>query len=407
MRRVFGLAAAVAFVVVSACGGGTGSTGGGATAPVTLSLWGMGDEGDKLPGSDVLRAFENANPGIKVNVTAIPWSVAHDKLVTAVAGRQTPDVSMMGTTWMGEFAKLNVLDQVPGSIDRSSFFPGAWDAVTAGGRPVGVPWYVDTRVLYFRTDLAQKVSPGQPPRTWDDLLQMAKAYKAGGSKYGISLASNDWQEWLPFLYSAGGDVMRNGKFTLDSPAAVRSLMEYATFFKQGLAPPSQPQGFDVIQTFASGDTPMFFSGPWQVSSIQKQPALQGKWSEVRVPMDASSTSFVGGGDLVVFKTGQHRDAAWKLVQFLAGRQQQVSWFKTISDLPAVRSAWQDQSLAGDENLKVFGQQLASAKAPPAISQWEELAQQLDDWLEKACAGTVSPADAAAGMQKAAMSLKSN
>ena len=63
----------------------------------------MGTEGEKL---DVLaKDFMQENPDVKVDVTPIAWDVAHDKLITAVAGNKTPDISQMGTTWMGEFAK--------------------------------------------------------------------------------------------------------------------------------------------------------------------------------------------------------------------------------------------------------------------------------------------------------------
>jgi multiple sugar transport system substrate-binding protein len=397
------LLALVAIALSAACGnsGSSGATSG----PVTLSMWAMGDEGDKLPGSDVIQAFEKANPNIRVNVTAIPWSVAHDKIVTAIAGRQTPDLSLMGTTWMGEFGKIGGLDEVPGSVSKGDFYPAAWQAVTVGGRAVGVPWYMDTRAVFYRTDLAQKAGVANAPRTWSDLMTLAQAYRTSGAQYGISLQSNDDQEWLPFLYSAGGDIMQNGKFTLDSPASVRSLTEYVRYFQQGLTPKSEPQGFDVTQTFATGATPMFISGPWQISTLQKNdPQLQGKWAVARVPLDQSSTSFAGGGDLAVFKSSPHRDAAWKLVQFMAQSGQELSWFRTINDLPAVKASWQDPSLSGNQALKVFGDQLGSAKAPPAISEWTEIDAQINDWLQKACFGQVTPAAAASGMQQAAASI---
>ncbi|MDQ6637888.1 MAG: sugar ABC transporter substrate-binding protein [Candidatus Dormibacteraeota bacterium] len=394
---------AVLALVLTACG--TSSTSNTSSGPVTLTMWAMGDEGDKLPTSDAMQAFKKANPNITVNVTAIPWGVAHDKLVTAVAGRQTPDLSLMGTTWMGEFGKIGVLDQVPSSVSKSDFYSGAWDAVVVNGKAVGVPWYVDTRTLFYRTDLAQKAGINSAPQTWNDLMKLAQAYKASGSQYGIYLQSNDDQEWLPFLYSAGGDVMQNGKFTLDSQASVKSLTEWVKYFQQGLTPKSEAQGFDVTQTFTSGATPMFISGPWQISTLMKSdPQITGKWAVARVPKDQSSTSWAGGGDLAVFKNSQHRDAAWKLVQFLAQREQQISWFKTINDLPAVKAAWQDPALSGDQNLKVYGDQLTTTKAPPAIAEWTEIDKSINDWLEKASAGQVTPAQAAAGMQQAATSL---
>ncbi len=382
-----------------------GSAGKPAAGPVTLTVWAMGDEGDKLGTSDVLQAFQKDNPDIKVNVTAIPWTVAHDKLITAVAGKQTPDVTQLGSTWAGEFAKLNALDDVPSSINADQFYAGAKDAGSVNGKLVGVPWYVDTRVLYYRTDLAQQAGVAQAPQTWDDLNKLAQAYHAGGAKYGIALSSNNWQEYAPFLYSAGGDIMQGGKFTLDSPAAVKALTEYVTFFKAELTPQTQPQGFDVTQTFVAGDTPMFFSGPWHGSLIAKAaPQLEGKWATARVPKDQSSTSFVGGAELGVFKNSPNRDAAWKFVQYMLQPSTQVAWFKTINDLPAVKSAWTDTTISSDKSLAVFGDQLNDAKAPPPLAQWEEISKQMNTWLEKAALAQATPEDAAKGMQQAATSI---
>ena len=268
-----------------------------------------------------------------------------------------------------------------------------------------MPWYVDTRVLYYRTDLAQQAGMAQAPQTWDDLNKLAEAYQAGGAKYGIALSSNNWQEYAPFLYSAGGDIMQNGKFTLDSPEAVKALNEYVTFFKGNLTPQTQPQGFDVTQTFVAGDTPMFFSGPWHRSLIAKAaPQLEGKWATARVPKDKSSTSFVGGAELAVFKNSPNRDAGWKFVQYMLQPATQVAWFKTINDLPAVKAAWTDPTISSDKSLMVFGDQLNDAKAPPPLAQWEEISKQMDAWLEKAALAQVTPEDAAKGMQQAATTI---
>jgi multiple sugar transport system substrate-binding protein len=89
---------------------------------------------------------------------------------------------------------------------------------------------------------------------------------------------------------------------------------------------------------------------------------------------------------------------------MAQKEQQVSWFKTINDLPAVKTSWQDPALTADQNLKVFGDQLAAVKATPAISEWTEIEAQINDWLEKASLGQATPAQAASAMQQAATSL---
>ena len=75
-------------------------------------------------------------PDVTVNVTPIAWDVAHDKLLTSVAGGETPDVSQMGTTWMGEFAKTGALEEVPDSIDMNSFFEGARNTAIVDDKPL-------------------------------------------------------------------------------------------------------------------------------------------------------------------------------------------------------------------------------------------------------------------------------
>ena len=138
---------------------------------------GDGAEGDKLPA--LVKEFEAANPGVKVNVTAIPWDAAHDKFKTAIAGGSTPDVAMVGSTWMGEFGP-DALDPTPSSISKDAFFEGAWSTTEVNGTSYGIPWYVETRPVYYRTDLAKKAGITTAPTTWEGLKAMAKAMKDKG-----------------------------------------------------------------------------------------------------------------------------------------------------------------------------------------------------------------------------------
>lgn len=229
---------------------------------------------------------------------------------------------------------------------------------------------------------------------------MAQKLKSGGSKYGINLQTNDWQEFVPLIWSAGGDLMKNGKATLDSPETVKALTFYSDFFKKGLTRGSTPQGFDLIQAFVSGDDPMFISGPWMAGLISKAGLDQSKWAIAHMPKgDKSATSFVGGSDWVVFKNGKNQDASWKFVQFMTSKDAQISWYKELKDLPSRPDAWSDPALTADPNLKIFGDQLKDAHSTPNIPQWEEVAKAIDDWQEKACLNKATPEAAAKGMQQ--------
>jgi multiple sugar transport system substrate-binding protein len=157
-RRTIWAVCLVAVLVLAGCGrdDGGGSGGGGAEqsqsvaqgpAKGEITVWAMGTEGELLP--KLAAEFQKANPEATVKVTAVPWDGAHDKIATAIAGRQTPDVSLIGTTWMGEFAGSGGLDPVPADLFKpDGFFEGPWSTVMVKGTPYGVPWYTDTRVLY-------------------------------------------------------------------------------------------------------------------------------------------------------------------------------------------------------------------------------------------------------------------
>jgi multiple sugar transport system substrate-binding protein len=390
------------------CGGDDDEGAGGtAAAGGTITVWAMGAEGEKL---DVLaKDFMRENPGITVRVTPIAWDVAHDKLITAVAGNKTPDVSQMGTTWMGEFAKTGALEEVPGSIDQGAFFESAKETGVVDGTTFGVPWYVETRVLYYRTDIAEKAGITEPPATWDELKAMAKAMKEkGGARYGIALSPNNWQELLPFIWQNGGDVITDdGEINFDSPEVVEAIEYYQSFFKEGLTAESVPEGFDVTQGFVAGTHPMFFSGPWHMSLIEEQGGarLKGKWDVALMPENESRTSFVGGSDLVVFEGSDNKDAALKYVDYLLQPQVQQKWYTTVSALPSVESAWDSGPLASDENLSLFGDQLREAKTPPAIPKWEQIASEaINAEMEKAMVGGASAEEAAKAMQAKASSI---
>ena len=122
----------------------------------------MGTEGEML--GDFVADFEEANPDADVKVTAVPWEAAHDKISNAIAAGETPDVSLIGTTWMGEFAEAGGLEPTPeGLVDEADFFEGAWGSTVVGDTSYGVPWYVETRVLYYRKDLAEKAGWSEAP----------------------------------------------------------------------------------------------------------------------------------------------------------------------------------------------------------------------------------------------------
>lgn len=408
---------ALAVTALTACGR-SDDTGAGATDAATLSegaasgeltVWAMGAEGEALP--DFVQEFTDANPDVDIEVVPIPWDAARDKFQTAIAAGTTPDVAMMGTTWMAEFG--DAFAAVPDAIDTSGIFEGSLGTAELDGTAIGVPWYVDTRVLYYRTDLAEQAGWTEAPATQEDLKQMAADMQAkAGADYGIRLqsAGNDSFQgslWAP--WSNGASLMNDDQteWTLDTPEMVEAYDYYTSFFSDGVANASADRSAGAQEAeFVAGTTPMLIDGPFMMGQLATLggEGFEDKYATARIPAGESSTSFAGGSNLVVFQDSDNADAAWKLVDWLTQPDVQVKWYDVTGDLPSQQSAWDDPSLADDQKLAVFGEQLEDTQAPPVNTAWVQVGAAADSVLERMTVSGEAPEDALAELQQQATSI---
>jgi multiple sugar transport system substrate-binding protein len=410
---------AVTGLVLTACGRTDSEAGGEAQseeiaegeATGTIEVWAMGTEGEVL--QDFSADFEEANPDATVEVTAVPWESAHDKLAGAIASGDTPDVSLIGTTWMGEFAEAGGLMPTPeGLVDEADFFPGAWQSTEVGGTSYGVPWYVETRVLYYRKDLAEKAGWSEPPQTWEELKTFAQDMESkGGADFGLNLQpgqTGSWQTMLPFAWSNGASLTNEEgtEYTIDSPETAEALDYYTSFFEEGLSETRLLDPGELESGFANGTYGSFISGPWHTGLVEDAGVTQEQYAVAPLPGPdgAPGSSFIGGGDLAVFNDSDNADSAWKYVQWLSESETQQAFYDEVGDLPAVQSAWESGDLAEDPQLQVFGQQLEEAVSPPAVPTWEQVAGAIDGLVEQASKGGMAPEEAVAEMQSKAASI---
>ena len=153
-----------------------GSAGCGRAQDNAVRFWAMGREGEVV--TELLQGFYQEQPDVQVRVDQLPWSAAHEKLLTAFAGDATPDLAQLGNTWLPELVALGALEPLdalakgPQGVDQSDYFAGIWDTNVVAGQLYGLPWYVDTRVLFYRRDLLSQAGFETPPRTWAEWLQM-------------------------------------------------------------------------------------------------------------------------------------------------------------------------------------------------------------------------------------------
>jgi len=366
----------------------------------SITVWAMGAEGMKI--AEMARRFETANPGIKIITQAIPWEAAHEKLITSVVGEIPPDVSQLGTTWMAEFQAMGALAPVDEFISSSKivtedkFFTASWKTNFINGKVYGVPWYVDTRVIFYRKDLLKEVGFNYPPRTWEELEKIGKALvkdRDGDGKidqFGMALPVKDWNILSMFIWENGGNILTpdNSKPDVESEATRGAFEFYLKLFQEKIVPTTEAVDVDLFHAFRTGFYPIFISGPWMIELTRNElgKEYEGKWDVSMMPRKKFPTSFVGGCNLVIFNGSKHKDIAWKFIEFMSQPEVQVEWYKMTTDLPAVKFAWKDPFFDDKPMLGVFGAQLNYTEAPPNIPEWEQIADAMQRRMEETILG---------------------
>jgi multiple sugar transport system substrate-binding protein len=377
--------------------------GGGGDGREVVRFWAMGREGEVV--TQLVPEFERLNPGIQVEVQQIPWTAAHEKLLTAFAGGVTPDVAQLGTSWVAELVALGALEPIEdrvaasGAVSPSDYFPGGWVNNVIAGRTWGVPWYADTRLLFYRRDLLREAGFDKPPRNWAEWLAAMRAVKArgGARNFGIFLPVNEYEPLLALALQQPEPLLReDGRFgNFRSPSFVRASDFYLGLFREGLAPPlSNAQISNLYDEFARGYFAFYISGPWNIGEFKRRmpPERQDDWMTAPLPgPDAPGASIAGGSALAVFAASERKDAAWKLVEFLSRPEIQLRFFELTGDLPPRRSVWRAPLLANDVYATAFRDQLERAKPPPPVPEWERIGTQMRIVSERAVAGKLSPA----------------
>ncbi|PID81835.1 ABC transporter substrate-binding protein [bacterium DOLZORAL124_64_63] len=386
-------------LLVAGCEAGDSRSGN--SGVTTLRFWAMGREGEVV--QELVRDFEASHPDIRVVVQQIPWSAAHEKLLTAYVGRSMPDMAQLGNTWVPEFTALGALAPLDGwvaacpAVDPADHFSGIWETNVIAGTLYGVPWYVDTRVIYYRTDILRQAGFDQFPRTWAGWRQAMRAVtKQGGSgRYAILLPLNEWSQPVALALETGSTLLKGNGTRGDfrGPEFRQAFDFYAAIFAEGWSPPvSNNEIANLYQEFERGTFAMYISGPWNLGEFRRRlPAeLQDAWSTAPLPgmTDARpGTSLAGGSSLVVFRHSENQEAARLLMAFLLEPAQQIRFYELTGDLPAHRAAWNDPRLAADPKAAAFRAQLDHTRATPKIPEWEQIANRVWVAAEEAVRGS--------------------
>jgi len=369
-----------------------------------VEFWTLGSEGEAV--RTLLPKFERTHPSIRIKLQQIPWIAAHEKLLTAYAGDALPDLLQLGNTWIPEFAMLGAIGALDTRISTSlvihkeDYFPGILATNDQGGHLYGLPWYVDTRLLFYRKDILAQAGFAAPPTSWSGWLDAMRKIRelSGGRRYAILLPINEWEAPTLLAMQLGADLLRDdaryGHF--QGEEFRRAFAFCLGLYRERLAPAlATTQLSNLYRDFGQGQFAMYITGPWNLGEFSRRlpESLQDVWTTAPLPapdgVAPPGGSLAGGSSLAIAVDSTHQTSAWKLLEFLSTPEQQAALYRLSGDLPARRSAYADPALASDPRLQAFLAQLERAVASPAIPEWERIAAKLGYYLEKVVRGSVS------------------
>jgi len=378
----------------------------------TLTFWTIGREGEAI--TQLLPEFQRENPGLHIDLQQLPLSAAHQKLLTAFAGGSLPDMTQLGNTWMPEFVTLHALEPLQSRvahsrvIDPADYFPSIWATNVYDGALYGVPWYVDTRLLFYRSDVLRQAGFRSPPRDWAEWRHMlAVLSHPQQGVYGILLPTNEYEQLMSLALQQPDPLLRDGGRygNFESAGFKRALAFYVDTFRLHQAPAiTNIEAGNPWEEFGHGVYDFYFSGPWNIGEFrQRLPANeQDDWDTAPLPgPDGPGASVAGGSSLVIFRSATHKAAAWKLIEYLSRPEVQQRFYDLLGDMPPRRSSWEGGGLRDDPKARAFREQLEHLKPTPAVPEWEEIANAMQRVAAQAVAGNLTVDQAAAEIDRRA------
>ncbi len=346
-------------------------------------------------------AFERGHPGLDVRVETIASACMAESLETALTAGHAPDLCQVGSAGMPVLlAGGRLADWSAGVADLRDSLLG-WGLCSVGEAIYGVPWALETRVLYYDEALLARagLDPRHPPETWDQLARAAAAVqRLGRGVHGYGLPTADTTELvrqaLPYLLAGGGILSADTRHAVfDSSASVRVFELLRRLRRSG----TTGSVASLESVFARGRLGLLRGGPALARRLAAA-APARRFGVALVPRpeadQGANVSWVGGELLVSFNDSEHKRAALDLARFLARPENANALADAVPGLlPATAGAdtcapWRDRP-----REQVLLRQLAAARYAPNHPAWGAMSAAIGDELERTLDGTKSAADA--------------
>ncbi len=365
---------------------------------------------------------------LEIVLDRVPHEGLDTRIKSAALSRTTPDLCRIDVAHVAALAWGRAavrLDTLPGSpfADlekvKGRFVEAALASNLVGvpdgqGRLThglfGIPEQTNCLVLFRNRALfreraevikAAGLDPERAPATWDELVRYGAALTdPGRGTAGFGMENTLWWS-LPFLHSFGGAIFSEdpGMAYQVSLSAVSARKAYRFWVDLARRPfpidargvPLPMEGWtgatrqdpirEVVveggmwrsgtnkdRAFLEGRLAMVLSGPWNVATYKRRLPEVAASLVPQGPAGTSST--VGGNNLVMMPTCVDREAAVAFLDYVGSERYQEHWSRALSQIPTTRQALEKRRGEADAMLAVFMEQMQTARARPAMPNFD-------------------------------------
>ena len=371
----------VSLLVPAACGSGSSQNGSGGPVTLRVSTWGN-DSRVKLT-QKAVDAFTAANPNIKVTIENSEWGSYWDKLATATAGKNAPDVIQMDESYIAAYGGRHALldlNKVKNSLDLSAMDPKVLDTGKVEGTLVGAPIGVANFSIGANPQLLKKAGVAMPDDktwTWDQLAQTsAQVTQKLGSQgvYGFDGFGTGAAELGAWARQRGEEVWPTDGPGVSEPT-ITSFFDYANKLVASKATP--PASVQVENSTATLDSSLFATNKaafhmlfhTQISAFGTASGTQMKLLRLPAQATGQSPKMVNKASMYwsVSSRSKNAEASAKLIDFLLTDPAATKILTTERGIPAIPAVQKEVAPLLDPQGKIaldFSQAVTPELVPP-------------------------------------------
>ncbi|GEM46578.1 ABC transporter substrate-binding protein [Deinococcus cellulosilyticus] len=326
--------------------------------------------------------YEKAHPGVDIKLEIVNWDNLYDKLTTDIAGGTAPDISIIGTRWLTDFVKNDIVEPLDGYMSatvKGGFIDAFLEPGKLQGKIYGLPVAASARAMYYNKDVLAKAGVKNPPRTWTELQSVCKKIVAANIKdtYCFGLQGKEVETdayWYYALWSYGGDVVSGGKSGVNSAAAVKAANLYKSLITNKYTQPGVT-GYsreNVQDLFKQGRLGFVITAPFLIGQIAKE-APKLNYGITAIPKGTKQATYGVTDSIALFKTSRVKKEAFDFMAYVLDARQHIEFTKNEGFLPIAKGEASDPYFTNNAQLKIFTNLLPVAKFAPNIADWEKVA----------------------------------